>query len=105
MGNKIPSWRSDKRTASERGYDSRWHKARATFLRDNPLCVMCRDEGQVREATVVDHIVPHKGDQKLFWASENWQPLCKQHHDSDKKLLENGSDPRTKFTPDGRVIW
>ena len=31
-------------------------------------------------ATVVDHIVPHRGDQKLFWDRGNWQPLCEHHH-------------------------
>lgn len=30
--------------------------------------------------TVVDHIVPHRGDQKLFWDRSNWQPLCEHHH-------------------------
>ena len=34
----------------------------------------------IRE-TVVDHIVPHRGDQKLFWDKSNWQPLCKACHD------------------------
>ena len=23
----------------------------------------------------MDHIVPHRGDQKLFWNRGNWQPL------------------------------
>lgn len=32
-------------------------------------------------ATVVDHIIPHKGDQYLFWDRSNWQPLCKLCHD------------------------
>lgn len=29
---------------------------------------------------VVDHIKPHRGDQKLFWDRRNWQPLCEHHH-------------------------
>ena len=33
------------------------------------------------KATVVDYIVPHRGDQKLFWDKSNWQPLCKACHD------------------------
>lgn len=39
-------------------------------------------------ATVVDHIVPHGGDLKLFWDVKNWQPLCKKCHDSMKQRLE-----------------
>ncbi|RKJ07590.1 HNH endonuclease, partial [Butyricicoccus sp. 1XD8-22] len=33
------------------------------------------------QATVVDHIKPHQGDQSLFWNENNWQPLCKRCHD------------------------
>jgi hypothetical protein len=32
-------------------------------------------------ATVVDHIIPHKGDPELLWAEWNWQPLDKRAHD------------------------
>lgn len=72
-------------SARERGYDSRWDKARRTFLSRHPLCVMCEREGRVTAATVVDHIIPHRGDQKLFWDTGNWQSLCKPHHDRDKQ--------------------
>ena len=44
--------------------------------------------GVIKEAAVVDHITPHKGDMKLFWDSDNWQSLCKQCHDSEKQRLE-----------------
>ncbi|WP_400245601.1 HNH endonuclease [Niallia sp. JL1B1071] len=37
--------------------------------------------GKLEKATVVDHIVPHRGDQDLFWDETNWQPLCKSCHD------------------------
>jgi 5-methylcytosine-specific restriction protein A len=40
-------------------------------------------------ATVCDHIVPHKGDERLFWAEENWQSLCFHHH-SEKTAQEDG---------------
>ena len=30
---------------------------------------------------LLDHIIPHRGDQKLFWDEQNWQPLCKDCHD------------------------
>lgn len=67
--------------ATQRGYDGRWRKARARFLRAHPLCDECRKEGRLTPATVVDHIVPHRGNQQLFWDEANWQPLCKHHHD------------------------
>ncbi|HUE93586.1 HNH endonuclease [Pseudomonas sp.] len=79
------SWRQGKTTA-ERGYGSRWQRARETFLAHNPLCVYCQKKGRVEVATVVDHIVDHRGNQDLFWQQSNWQPLCKPCHDSVKRL-------------------
>ncbi len=67
--------------AAARGYDARWRKARKLFLQRHPLCVKCMEENKIVQATVVDHIVPHRGDQKLFWDQGNWQALCKEHHD------------------------
>ena len=67
--------------ANKRGYDSRWRKARALFLRHHPLCVICLRHWWMTPATVVDHIVPHRGDEKLFWDKYNWQALCKACHD------------------------
>lgn len=83
---------SDQRrgSAASRGYGRRWQKARAEFLADNPLCVRCRAKHRVTAATVVDHIVPHKGDQDLFWNRANWQALCKAHHD-EKTAAEDGA--------------
>lgn len=102
---KLPSWRGDKRTSAQRGYGYRWQKARAAFLRSQPLCAMCLSEERITAATVVDHIVPHRGDTELFWNQANWQSLCKPHHDSDKQALEKSGTQRTQFTPDGRVVW
>lgn len=76
-------------SARQRGYTTRWDKARKTYLLQHPLCVMCMGQGRVTAATVVDHIIPHRGDQALFWDSEkNWQSLCKPHHDSAKQAEE-----------------
>ena len=68
--------------AAARGYDARWQEARRQYLQRHPLCVECLRENKITPATVVDHIVPHRGDQKLFWDQSNWQPLCKAHHDA-----------------------
>ncbi len=66
--------------ADARGYDARWRKARKLFLQQHPLCVLCQAEGKIVAATVVDHIIPHRGDQQLFWDHDNWQSLCERHH-------------------------
>ena len=67
--------------AESRGCDARWRKARTAFLQRNPLCNECMKRGKITPATVVDHIIPHRGDRKLFWDESNWQPLCKCCHD------------------------
>ena len=82
------SWRAFKQGGTARGYGYAWQKARLGFLSSNPLCVMCRDDGRVELATVVDHIVPHRGDMSVFWNRSNWQSLCSTHHSSDKQRME-----------------
>lgn len=78
-----------RKTAAQRGYGSKWQKARKAYLARHPLCVHCEAEGRVTPATDLDHRVPHKGDMRLFWDSSNWQPLCKPHH-SAKTAREDG---------------
>lgn len=68
-------------SAAERGYDAKWRRARKRFLQRHPLCANCLSRGVLTPATVVDHIVPHRGDRALFWDENNWQPLCKNCHD------------------------
>jgi len=69
-------------------YDSRWKKARERFLKINPLCNECLKEKNIVPATVVDHIVPHRGDKNLFWDESNWQPLCKRCHDKKTRTQD-----------------
>lgn len=80
-----------------RPYGTRWQRARAEFLRLNPLCVRHLELGQVVASTVVDHIKPHgmaRGvkatpeQSRLFWSTSNWQALCEQCHNSYKQRLE-----------------
>jgi 5-methylcytosine-specific restriction protein A len=62
------------------------------FLAEHPLCVdpYGSHGPTLAVATVVDHIVPHKGDAERFWDSEhNWQALCKRCHDR-KTATEDG---------------
>ena len=69
-------------SARERGYTWDWEKYRARFLSRNPLCVECLKVERTSAATVVDHIVPHKGDRTRFWDPLNHQALCRPCHDS-----------------------
>ena len=67
--------------ADARGYNAEWRRARKAFLKEHPLCAECMLKGRLAPATVVDHIIPHRGDKRLFWDEHNWQALCKNCHD------------------------
>ena len=69
-------------SASSRGYGAKWRRARLAFLAQHPLCASCQTAGRLVPATIVDHVVPHRGDQKLFWDESNWAPACKRCHDA-----------------------
>lgn len=103
------SWRTSSQTSTQRGYGYRWQKARAVHLEQHPFCVYCMREAgivatsieaviiecaaravAVPYASVVDHKVPHRGDERLFWDRSNWQSLCATHHSSEKQREEQG---------------
>lgn len=73
-------------TAADKGYDTRWRKAKKKFLEANPLCVRCIQAGQLTKAVVVDHIIPHRGDMILFWDESNWQSLCIKCHNRKTRV-------------------
>ena len=79
--------------AATRGYNYRWQKERAAYLMRNPLCIECMKTDEITTAAVVDHIIPHKGNMKLFWDTSNWQPLCVFHH-NQKTAKEMHNDKR-----------
>lgn len=75
-------------SSTARGYGYRWQQARARFLVAHPLCAMCSTPLSPVVAEVVDHIIPHGGNDTLFWDETNWQPLCKHCHNSVKQKHE-----------------
>ncbi|URF02983.1 HNH endonuclease signature motif containing protein [Cupriavidus campinensis] len=102
------SWRTSALTSAQRGYGYRWQQARAAHLREHPFCEYCLKERRIVATTVaavilecaarglalpygnvVDHRIPHRGDDALFWDRTNWQTLCTPHHSRDKQRQEN----------------
>lgn len=67
---------------------AKWHKLRAKQLQNNPLCAFCYAQGIIKEASIVDHIKPHRQDINLFFNPDNLQSLCKRCHDSHKQRQE-----------------
>lgn len=80
------TWRTSGRNSD--GYGYKWQKARERYLLENPLCVYCERNGKTVVATVVDHIVPHRGDMRIFWDKSQWQALCSPCHSSVKQREE-----------------
>ena len=85
--------------SSQRGYNSRWRKARLIFLKKYPLCATCQKSGEIVPATVVDHIRPHEGDYQLFWDRDNWQSLCRRCHNK-KTVKHDGGFGNAKSIPE-----
>jgi 5-methylcytosine-specific restriction endonuclease McrA len=103
------SWRTDKGSSTARGYGYKWQQARAGFLRENPWCHRCLLEAGIATidpvqaltecqrlrvvpppADLVDHRIPHRGDMKLFWDRNNWEPMCTRHHSGEKQREVGG---------------
>lgn len=86
-------------------YNTRWANYSKARLRQHPLCEGLRlrrggevkintHPGRVVAAVLTDHIEPHKGNEELFWDTENHQSGCKDCHDV-KTATEDGGFGRS----------
>lgn len=71
-------------SARARGYDGKWQRERTAYLLTNPTCRRCN----TAPATVVHHIVAHKGNRSLFWSRSNWLAVCQPCHDGPLQSQE-----------------
>lgn len=72
----------------------RWHRLRWYQLQKEPCCASCARRKRITPADIVDHIIPHRGDEELFFDADNLQSLCKHCHDSEKQQLEKSGTIR-----------
>ena len=78
------------RRASFKFYGStRWRKLRQWILQMHPLCVDCKSDGVLRQATVVDHIKPRSERPDLAYDQDNLQGLCKTCHEAKSMKEKN----------------
>ena len=75
-------------SSSDRGYTERWRSESKAFLKQHPFCIGCRALGREVRAVLVDHVIPHKGVQRVFWDRSMWQASCRWHHATVKQRLE-----------------
>lgn len=90
----------------KRLYDTaHWKRIRQQRLTAEPLCRLCKDRfKRVTVATVCDHIIPHKGNEQLFYSYANTQSLCKPCHDTHKHRAEIGALERPEFDDKGYPV-
>ncbi|MCI5499212.1 MAG: HNH endonuclease [Clostridiales bacterium] len=89
---------------AQRKESAAWHGwySKAIWVQDlrpaqlmrEPFCRVCASKGWRTRATVVDHVVPFRGDWALFVSPANHQSLCKFHH--DQKTAREQAEERRK---------
>lgn len=83
-----------KATGRAKGYTKEWETFKHRFLHHNPRCYCCgKHKKDIRMD--IDHVQSHKGDEKLFWKSDNLIPLCVVCHGIVTGLFDRGADDRT----------
>ena len=71
-------------------YTARWRKlAKRIFVRDGGKCrqtgIPLIGKAPAPNSPVVDHRIPHNGDERLFWDEDNLQLVSKAWHDGEKQ--------------------
>jgi len=70
-------------SAAARGYDQKWRRIRAAFLKKYSVCVVCGNQ-----AMEVDHIMPLEAGGTNDW--DNLQALCKRCHSQKTNRFDGG---------------
>lgn len=84
-------------SSTSRGYDAEWRRLRGAHLSAHP---MCSHPACDLIATDVDHVTPHRGDDRLRLDPDNLQSLCHGHH-SSKTVAQDGGLGRARVVDDG----
>ncbi len=74
-----------KLTKSQMG---KWSGLRKRHFKGQPWCVACRAMGRDVAGQCVDHVIPHRGDERLLLDPSNLQTLCFTCHNSAKHKIE-----------------
>lgn len=98
---KPPGSRGGRRSAKGLAYQSLykskiWALLRNLCLSRQPLCQHCILFGISTGADTVDHVVPHKGNVKLFRDLTNLKSLCRSCH-TEKTKFEMRTDSPWEF--------
>lgn len=78
---EMARYEAQRGTATERGYDGQWAKARSVKLSRNPLCERCLAQGRIIAAVLVHHRDRNPKNN----AEDNLESLCDPCHDEEHK--------------------
>lgn len=67
-------------SACKRGYDARWRRFRAGYLREHALCVDCLKEDRVTAASEIHHVLKLTQHPEAKYDERYLMALCKPHH-------------------------
>lgn len=86
---QAPAWKAWYKTG-------RWRALRQSVLvRDNYTCqrtgVICGGRYPAGDSPVVNHKVPHRGSEALFWDPDNLETVAKAFHDREIQREEQAS--------------
>lgn len=95
---KVATKTFNNRKAIDKMYDNDWQRYRAKFLAINNECYACGKPSQV-----VDHLIPHKGDQRLFEKLDNHIPLCTPCHNTVTTKFDRDYRPGNSVTE--KIKW
>lgn len=65
-----------------------WRKLSHRVLQNNPVCRSCYEQGIIRKADVVDHIVEVKDNWARRLDESNLQPLCYACHNRKTRIAK-----------------
>jgi 5-methylcytosine-specific restriction protein A len=71
-----PKIRTEVWAHDDRYHTTQWRRYRSVFLKENPLCIECKQAGKLTPSTIVGHIKPVRTHPDLFWEKSNHKPLC-----------------------------
>jgi hypothetical protein len=73
------SWKGERGTPAERGYDSKWVKLRNNYIKHNPLCE-ARGPACKGAARIVHHVIPIEKRPDLRLVRSNLMAVCDPCH-------------------------
>jgi len=72
----LKSWDSQRETAVDRGYTTRWVKLRNMKMRNDPMCERCGERGKLTFAELIHHVDGNARHNDM----DNLQSLCRECH-------------------------